>query len=54
MRAVRFHGNRDIRLDEIEEPVCGEGQVKVCTSSFFFSFVCLISVCGWRMKHMYC
>lgn len=30
MRAVRFHGRADIRLDEIEEPVCGYGQVKVC------------------------
>lgn len=30
MRAVRFHGRGDIRLDEIEEPVCGHGQVKVC------------------------
>lgn len=29
MRAVRFHGARDIRLDEIEEPVCGVDQVKV-------------------------
>lgn len=30
MRAVRFHGRGDIRLDEVEEPVCGNGQVKVC------------------------
>ncbi|KAJ5325177.1 uncharacterized protein N7506_008279 [Penicillium brevicompactum] len=29
MRAVRFHGARDIRLDEIEEPVCGVDQVKI-------------------------
>lgn len=29
MKAVRFHGPGDIRLDEIEEPVCGKGQVKV-------------------------
>jgi hypothetical protein len=29
MRAVRFHGRGDIRVDEIDEPVCGEGQVKV-------------------------
>ncbi|KAJ5610960.1 hypothetical protein N7510_007679 [Penicillium lagena] len=29
MRAVRFHGREDIRVDEIEEPVCGSGQVKV-------------------------
>ncbi|CAI7648179.1 unnamed protein product [Penicillium glandicola] len=29
MRAVRFHGRGDIRLDEVEEPVCGNGQVKI-------------------------
>lgn len=31
MRAVRFHGCRDIRVDQIEEPTCEEGQVKVCS-----------------------
>lgn len=29
MKAVRFHGQRDIRLEEIEVPKCGKGQVKV-------------------------
>jgi threonine dehydrogenase-like Zn-dependent dehydrogenase len=29
MRAVRFHGREDIRIDEVEEPICGNGQVKV-------------------------
>ncbi|KAI9930359.1 hypothetical protein ASPWEDRAFT_26889 [Aspergillus wentii DTO 134E9] len=29
MRAVRFHGRGDIRVDQIEEPVCGNGQVKI-------------------------
>ncbi|KAL2869231.1 uncharacterized protein BJX67DRAFT_22389 [Aspergillus lucknowensis] len=29
MRAVRFHGPKDIRLDHIEEPACGKGQVKL-------------------------
>ncbi|KAJ5106714.1 hypothetical protein N7456_003389 [Penicillium angulare] len=29
MRAVRFHGREDIRVDEIEEPICGPGQVKL-------------------------
>ncbi|CEL05649.1 hypothetical protein ASPCAL06766 [Aspergillus calidoustus] len=29
MRAVRFHGPKDIRLDHVEEPVCGKGQVKL-------------------------
>ncbi|KAJ5828494.1 uncharacterized protein N7525_006747 [Penicillium rubens] len=28
MRAVRFHGRGDIRVDEVEEPICGNGQVK--------------------------
>lgn len=32
MRAVRFHGRGDIRLDEVDEPVCGSGQVKVWIS----------------------
>lgn len=29
MKSVRFHGPGDIRLDEVEEPICGKGQVKV-------------------------
>ncbi|KAL8866854.1 MAG: hypothetical protein Q9174_006040 [Haloplaca sp. 1 TL-2023] len=29
MKAVRFHGKGDIRLEDIEVPVCGKGQVKV-------------------------
>lgn len=29
MKSVRFHGPGDIRVDEISEPVCGKGQVKV-------------------------
>lgn len=29
MRAVRFYGKEDIRLNEIEEPVCRNGQVKL-------------------------
>ncbi|KAI9810687.1 MAG: hypothetical protein M1827_006146 [Pycnora praestabilis] len=28
MKAVRFHGQRDIRLEDIEVPKCGKGQVK--------------------------
>lgn len=35
MRAVRFHGRGDIRVDEIEEPVCGDGQVKVSLAFMF-------------------
>ena len=29
MKAVRFHGRRDIRLDNVEIVQCGRGQVKV-------------------------
>ncbi|MCJ1456333.1 hypothetical protein MMC28_006694 [Mycoblastus sanguinarius] len=29
MKALRFHGQRDIRLDDVEIPQCGRGQVKV-------------------------
>ncbi|KAJ5159461.1 uncharacterized protein N7482_006465 [Penicillium canariense] len=29
MQSVRFHGPGDIRVDEVEEPVCGKGQVKM-------------------------
>ncbi|RMJ22224.1 Dehydrogenase [Aspergillus sp. HF37] len=29
MRSVRFHGPRDIRVDEVDEPVCAEGHVKM-------------------------
>lgn len=34
MRAVRFHGREDIRVDEVEEPLCGHDQVKVWRSGF--------------------
>lgn len=29
MLAARFHGRGDIRLEKIEEPPCGKGEVKV-------------------------
>ncbi|CZT06778.1 hypothetical protein WAI453_012921 [Rhynchosporium graminicola] len=29
MRAARYYGKEDIRVEEIEEPKCGEGQIKV-------------------------
>ncbi len=29
MKAVRFHGKKDIRLENIEIPKCGKGKVKV-------------------------
>lgn len=41
MRAVRFHGRGDIRLDEIEEPVCGNGQVKASLALLLIAFAAL-------------
>lgn len=35
MRAVRFHGRMDIRIDEVEEPDCGHNQVKACREFAF-------------------
>lgn len=29
MKALRFHGQNDIRLEEVEVPKCGQDQVKV-------------------------
>lgn len=29
MKSVCFHEPGDVRVDEVEEPVCGKGQVKV-------------------------
>lgn len=29
MKALRFHGQRDIRLEQVEVPTCGKEQVKV-------------------------
>lgn len=29
MKSVRFHGSGDIRVEDIDEPVCGRGEVKV-------------------------
>lgn len=41
MRAVRFHGRGDIRIDEVEEPVCGNGQVKASLALLLIAFVTL-------------
>lgn len=41
MRAVRFHGRRDIRIDEVQEPVCGKGQVKASLTLLLIAFVTL-------------
>lgn len=29
MNAVRFHGKEDLRFEQIPEPECGKGQVKI-------------------------
>lgn len=29
MRAARYYGIEDIRVEEIDEPVCEEGQLKI-------------------------
>lgn len=33
MRAVRYYGKGDIRLEEVNEPRCKEGQVKACVTA---------------------
>lgn len=40
MKSVRYHGAGDIRIEEISEPICGKGEVKVYSQSFFLP--CLI------------
>lgn len=30
MKALRFHGKKDLRLEQVPVPKCGPGQVKVC------------------------
>ena len=29
MRALRFHGNKDLRLDDVPEPECKPGWIKL-------------------------
>ena len=29
MKALRFHGQKDIRLEQVEIPTCGKNHVKV-------------------------
>ncbi|GAQ47622.1 hypothetical protein AtubIFM54640_008094 [Aspergillus tubingensis] len=38
MKAARFHGRGDIKVEEIEEPTCGKGQVKMRPS--------FVGICG--------
>lgn len=34
MKSVRFHGPGDIRVENIDEPICRRGEVKVCFLRF--------------------
>jgi threonine dehydrogenase-like Zn-dependent dehydrogenase len=29
MNAVRFHGKEDLRFEQVPEPECGKGQIKI-------------------------
>jgi threonine dehydrogenase-like Zn-dependent dehydrogenase len=29
MKALRYYGKEDIRVEEVDEPVCKEGQIKI-------------------------
>ncbi|PYH43980.1 2,3-butanediol dehydrogenase [Aspergillus saccharolyticus JOP 1030-1] len=46
MRAVRFHAAGDIRVDQIEEPVCGERQVKIRPA--------FVGICGSDLHEYTC
>lgn len=37
--AVRFHGRGDIRVEHLDEPRCGKGEVKVSLPSFLVIFI---------------
>jgi hypothetical protein len=46
MRAARYYGKEDMRVEEIEEPVCGDNQVKIrpafvgiCGTGIFSQFL---------------
>lgn len=41
MKAARFYGKGDIRIDEVEEPTCKEGQIKIKPA--------FVGICGTGM-----
>jgi threonine dehydrogenase-like Zn-dependent dehydrogenase len=41
MRAARYYGKEDIRVEEIEEPVCKRGQLKIKPA--------FVGICGTGM-----
>ena len=63
MKAVRFHGQKDIRLDDVVNVQCGRGQVKVGSTlpnrnsslpNFALSVLCqikpaFVGICGTGM-----
>lgn len=52
MKAVRFHGKHDLRYEDIANPTCGKGQIKIkpawcgiCGSGKFISWFQSQSLC---------
>jgi hypothetical protein len=37
MRAARYYGKEDIRVEDVDEDLCGEGQVRVCFAFVFLT-----------------
>ena len=52
MKAVRFHGQRDIRLEDVDIVPCGRDQVKVGTfPKYLVQYVNLpVLNVGWQVK----
>jgi threonine dehydrogenase-like Zn-dependent dehydrogenase len=46
MRAARYYGIEDIRVEEIEEPVCKEGQLKIKPA--------FVGICGTGVSYQRC
>jgi hypothetical protein len=44
MKAVRYYGPQDVRVEHIAEPVAGNGQVKIKVS---YSYTGYTSPCMW-------
>lgn len=39
MRALRYHGPKDLRVDDIPEPKCGDNQIKIRRELIHFDFI---------------
>ena len=44
MRAVRYYGQKDIRVEEIDAPVAGEGEVLIAVSYTHLTLPTIYSV----------